>query len=57
VQADFIVDDLTNLRHVSGTFDFLLDYGTLDDLRLHHRKYYGIQYRDTIRIFRKESKA
>ena len=25
VQVSFIVDDLTNLRHVSGTFDFLLD--------------------------------
>ncbi|HLF08321.1 MAG TPA: methyltransferase domain-containing protein, partial [Dehalococcoidia bacterium] len=33
VQVDFIVDDLTDLRHVSGTFDFLLDYGVLDDLR------------------------
>jgi 2-polyprenyl-3-methyl-5-hydroxy-6-metoxy-1,4-benzoquinol methylase len=34
VRIDFILDDLTNLRHVSGTFDFLLDYGVLDDLRL-----------------------
>ena len=25
VQVTFIADDLTNLRHVSGTFDFLLD--------------------------------
>jgi cyclopropane fatty-acyl-phospholipid synthase-like methyltransferase len=39
-QAHFIVDDLTNLRHISGTFDFLLDYGTLDDLRLHQREPY-----------------
>ncbi|NIS83503.1 MAG: methyltransferase domain-containing protein [Anaerolineales bacterium] len=37
VQVDFIVDDLTNLRHVSGTYDFLLDYGVLDDLRLPQR--------------------
>jgi cyclopropane fatty-acyl-phospholipid synthase-like methyltransferase len=37
VQIDFIVDDLTDLRHVSGTFDFLLDYGVLDDLRPHQR--------------------
>lgn len=40
VQVNFIVDDLTNLRHVSGTFDLLLDYGTLDDLRLHQRESY-----------------
>ncbi|MBI5934439.1 MAG: class I SAM-dependent methyltransferase [Chloroflexi bacterium] len=40
VQVNFIVDDLTNLRHVSGTFDFLLDYGVLDDLRLHQREPY-----------------
>ncbi|MBI5290305.1 MAG: class I SAM-dependent methyltransferase [Chloroflexi bacterium] len=32
VRADFIRDDLTDLRHVSGTFDLLVDYGTLDDL-------------------------
>lgn len=32
VQATFIVDDLTNLRHVTGSFDLLVDYGTLDDL-------------------------
>jgi SAM-dependent methyltransferase len=38
--VDFIVDDLTNLRHVSGTFDFLLDYGVLDDLRLPQREQY-----------------
>lgn len=25
VQVNFILDDLTNLRYVSGTFDFLLD--------------------------------
>jgi SAM-dependent methyltransferase len=38
--VNFIVDDLTNLRHVSGTFDFLLDYGVLDDLRLYQRELY-----------------
>jgi SAM-dependent methyltransferase len=32
VQVDFRVDDLTDLRHVDGTFDLLVDYGTLDDL-------------------------
>jgi len=40
VQVNFIVDDLTNLQHVSGTFDFLLDYGVLDDLRLPQREPY-----------------
>ena len=40
VQVNFIVDDLTNLRHVSGRFDFLLDYGVLDDLRPHQREPY-----------------
>lgn len=40
VKVDFIVGDLTNLRGVSGTFDFLIDYGTLDDLRLHQREAY-----------------
>jgi len=40
VQAEFIVDDLTDLRHVSGTFDLLVDYGTLDDLRPKDRDLY-----------------
>jgi SAM-dependent methyltransferase len=40
VHVEFIVDDLTNLRHVSGRFDFLLDYGVLDDLRLPQREPY-----------------
>jgi SAM-dependent methyltransferase len=40
VQVEFIVDDLTNLHHVSGRFDFLLDYGVLDDLRLPQRERY-----------------
>ncbi len=40
VQVNFIVDDLTNLRHISGTFDFLLDYGVLDDLRPRQRESY-----------------
>lgn len=40
VQVNFIVDDLTNLRQVSGTFDFLLDYGVLDDLRPRQREPY-----------------
>ena len=40
VQINFVVDDLTNLRQVSGKFDFLLDYGVLDDLRLRQRDLY-----------------
>jgi len=43
VETNFIVDDITNLQHVSGTFDFILDYGVLDDLRLHQREPY-VQY-------------
>jgi SAM-dependent methyltransferase len=30
--ASFVVDNLTRMRCVSGTFDLLVDYGTLDDL-------------------------
>jgi cyclopropane fatty-acyl-phospholipid synthase-like methyltransferase len=40
LQVNFIEDDLTNLCHVSGTFDFLLDYGVLDDLRPRQRGSY-----------------
>lgn len=32
VHVDFLVDDLTRLRRVQGTFDLLVDYGALDDL-------------------------
>ena len=40
VQIHFVVDDLTDLRQVSGKFDFLLDYGVLDDLSLRQREAY-----------------
>ena len=40
VRADFIRDDLTHLRHVSGVFDLLVDYGTLDDLSAPDRDLY-----------------
>jgi len=40
VKVEFLVDDLTNLQKVNGTFDFLLDYGTLDDLSPHDRNLY-----------------
>jgi SAM-dependent methyltransferase len=40
VAVNFVRDDLTNLRHVKGKFDLLVDYGTLDDLSLRHRELY-----------------
>lgn len=40
VEIDFIQDDLTDLRHVTGTFDFLVDFGTLDDLTPQDRDLY-----------------
>jgi SAM-dependent methyltransferase len=40
VEVNFLVDDLTNLRHVTGTFDLLVDYGTLDDLTPKDRDLY-----------------
>jgi SAM-dependent methyltransferase len=40
VSVNFVEDDLTNLRHVGGPFDLLVDYGTLDDLSLKDRDLY-----------------
>ena len=40
VEANIIVDDLTNLQHINGAFDLLVDYGTLDDLSPSHRDLY-----------------
>jgi SAM-dependent methyltransferase len=40
VEVTFIEDDLTNLQNVNGTFDLLVDYGTLDDLRTPQRDLY-----------------
>ena len=40
VQVDFVQDDLTDLRQVRGRFDFLLDYGVLDDMRAPRREPY-----------------
>ncbi len=40
VEVTFIEDDLTNLQRVYGTFDLLVDYGTLDDLRPSQRDLY-----------------
>jgi SAM-dependent methyltransferase len=40
VEITFIEDDLTNLQHINGTFDLLVDYGTLDDLPTPQRDLY-----------------
>jgi len=32
VIAKFVVDDLTNLQNITGSFDVLMDYSTLDDM-------------------------
>ena len=39
-QLNFFVDDLTNLKHIKGPFDFLVDYGTFDDLNPSDRVLY-----------------
>jgi SAM-dependent methyltransferase len=40
VSGSFVEDDLTNLQDVSGAFDFLVDYGTFDDLTPAARELY-----------------
>lgn len=40
VTVNWIEDDLTDLQHVRGPFDFLLDWGVYDDLSLAHRRAY-----------------
>ena len=40
VSVNFIQDDLTHLRHITGPFDVLVDYGTLDDLSPQARDQY-----------------
>jgi cyclopropane fatty-acyl-phospholipid synthase-like methyltransferase len=40
VKIDLVEDDLTALRRVSGPFDVLVDYGTLDDLSASDRDRY-----------------
>ncbi len=40
VSVNFIRDDLTNLQNVRGSFDLLVDYGTLDDLQPAQRELY-----------------
>jgi cyclopropane fatty-acyl-phospholipid synthase-like methyltransferase len=43
VDAEFMVDDLTNLSNVTGTFDLILDYGALNDLNPAQRDAYMTQ--------------
>ena len=40
VDVDFVIDDITTLATVSGTFDILADYGTFDDLSTRQRAAY-----------------
>ncbi len=40
VEIEFIVDDLTNLRHVEGTFDLVTDFGALNDMSQESRDRY-----------------
>ena len=40
VSVNFVVGDLTDLRGITGPFDLLVDYGTLDDLKPTQRDRY-----------------
>ena len=40
VDVQFIVDDLTDLRHVEGTFDLVTDFGALNDMSQKSRDSY-----------------
>ncbi|MGD8752588.1 MAG: class I SAM-dependent methyltransferase [Anaerolineales bacterium] len=40
VQISFVLDDLTNLQHVSGTFDLITDFGAFSDLSQEARDLY-----------------
>ena len=40
LKAEFVVDDLTNLYNVTGSFDFLVDAGVLDVLQIKFRDHY-----------------
>ena len=40
IDAQFVVDDLTNLKHVSGTYDLVMDFGALNDLSQDARDLY-----------------
>lgn len=38
VKVAFVLDDLTNLHHVNGTFDLITDFGVLNDLNQESRE-------------------
>lgn len=40
VEANFVEDDLTDLRHPQGTFDLLVDFGALNDMNDRDRDLY-----------------
>lgn len=40
IEVPFVVDDLTNLRHVGGTFDLVTDFGALNDMNQEARDQY-----------------
>ena len=40
VNVNFVLDDLTNMQHVSGTYDLVLDFGALNDLMPEARDLY-----------------
>jgi SAM-dependent methyltransferase len=40
VDVQFVVDDLTNLQHISGTFDMVMDFGALNDISRKARELY-----------------
>ena len=40
VDINFVIDDLTNLSQINGKYDFLVDFGTFDDLNPEDRQRY-----------------
>lgn len=40
VDVHFVLDDLTNLQHIKGTFDLVMDFGALNDLNQRARDLY-----------------
>ena len=40
VEVKFFEDDLTNLQHISGSFDLLVDFGVLNDMNPEDRDSY-----------------
>lgn len=40
VKVSFVLDDLTDLQHVSGTFDLITDFGALNDMNQEARDLY-----------------